>query len=40
VSGFANRFATVTDSFTGLSAEWSWESVEHVVNNRFAAFKA
>lgn len=40
VSGFANRFATVTDAATGLSAEWSWETVEHVVNNRFGAFKA
>lgn len=40
VSGYANRFATVTDSTTGLSAEWSWETVEHVVNSRFAAFRA
>jgi hypothetical protein len=40
VSGFANRFATVTDHTTGLSGEWSWETVEHVMNNRFAAFKA
>jgi len=40
VSGFANRFATVTDSTTGLSAEWSWETVDHVVHNRFGAFRA
>lgn len=40
VSGFGNRFATVTDSVTGLSAEWSWETVEHVVTDRFGAFKS
>lgn len=40
VSGFAERFATVTDRTTGLHAEWSWETVEHVVNNRFGAFKS
>lgn len=40
VSGFTQRFATVTDKATGLSAEWSWETVEHVVNNRFGAFKS
>lgn len=40
VSGFGNRFATVTDCATGLSAEWSWETVDHVVSNRFGAFKA
>lgn len=40
VSGYGNRFATVTDSTTGLSAEWSWETVDHVVHNRFGAFRA
>lgn len=31
VSGVYNRFATVTQLKTRLSAEWSWEAVERVV---------
>lgn len=40
VMGYGNRFATVADLESGLYAEWSWETVEHVVNNRFGAFKS
>lgn len=39
VSGASKPFATVTDTATGLSAEWSWEAVERIVNRggRFQA---
>lgn len=40
VTGFGSRFATVSDTLTGLSAEWSWETVERVMSNRFGAFKS
>lgn len=40
VSGYRNRFATVTDKATGLSAEWTWEAVAHIMANRFGAFKS
>jgi hypothetical protein len=39
ISGFSNRFATVTDRETGLSAEWSWEAVRIVLANG-GAFKS
>lgn len=40
VGGYTKRFATVTERDSGLSAEWSWETVDHVMANRFGAFKA
>lgn len=40
VSGAMNRFATVTDLTTGLSAEWSWETVGHIIANKGGAFKS
>ena len=33
ISGWAHDFAMVTDLETGLSAEWSWEAVQRVVDN-------
>lgn len=39
VSGIRKPFATVTQLGTGLSAEWSWEAVERVVN-RDGKFKS
>lgn len=39
ITGYANRFATVTDTATRLSAQWSWEAVERVVANG-GAFKS
>lgn len=31
LSGIRNQFATVTQSRTGLKAEWSWEAVRNVI---------
>lgn len=39
VSGVNKQFATVTQLKTGLSAEWSWEAVERIVN-RDGKFKS
>lgn len=33
ITGTHRRFAVVTDLTTRLSAEWSWESAERVVQN-------
>lgn len=33
ITGYKNDFATVTDLATGLSAEWSWEAAQRIVNN-------
>lgn len=33
ISGIRNDYATVTDSTTGLSAEWAWVTVERIVRN-------
>ena len=33
ISGFSNRFATVTDRETGYSAEYTWEAVRLVLQN-------
>lgn len=32
ITGINKPFATVTQLATGLSAEWSWEAVERIVN--------
>lgn len=40
VSGYHNDFATVTDMTTGLSCEWAWQTVAHIVKNRKGAFKS
>jgi hypothetical protein len=32
VGGVNNRFATVTQLKSGLSAEWSWDAVERVIS--------
>lgn len=33
VGGATRDFAIVTDKTTRLSAEWSWEAVQRVINN-------
>lgn len=33
ISGFSNRFATVTDRETGVTLEYSWEAVRTVLSN-------
>ena len=38
LSGAMNDFATVTDRTTGLSAEWSWETVKRVIDHREGRF--
>lgn len=40
ITGYGLDFAKVTDRATGLSAEWSWETVLHVVTNRNGAFRS
>jgi Zn finger protein HypA/HybF involved in hydrogenase expression len=41
ISGVKNNFATVTDLASGMSAEWSWQAVDHVVSGggRFTSSK-
>lgn len=31
ISGYADRFATVTETKTGATAEYSWEAVRYVM---------
>lgn len=33
ISGYSNRFATVTELKTGYSAEYAWEAVRHVMQD-------
>ena len=40
VSGVALSFARVTQIGSGLSAEWSWATVEHVVRTKGGAFES
>ena len=40
VSGTRHEFATVTQVKTGLSAEWSWPSVAHVLAHKNGAFQS
>lgn len=40
ITGYGNRFATVTDKATRLSAQWSWEAVERVVASGGGAFES
>lgn len=40
VSGTVKPFATVTDTTTGLSAQWSWHAVRHVLLSAEGAFKS
>lgn len=40
VTGHGKPFATVTDVSTGLSAQWSWESVERVMMYQFGRFNS
>jgi hypothetical protein len=40
IGGWRCDFATVTQWPAGLSAEFAWQTVEHVVNNREGKFNA
>lgn len=40
ITGAMNDFATVRDLGTGLSAEWSWETVERIVTQKGGAFRS
>ena len=40
ISGYYNDFARVADRITGLSCEWSWETVAHIVRNCDGRFKS
>lgn len=40
ISGAKLDFAVVTDMTTGLSAEWAWPTVEHIVTNRGGEFQS
>lgn len=40
VSGYKNDFATITQIKSGLSAEWSWQTVEHIIKNKGGQFKS
>lgn len=33
ISGYSNRFATVTELKTGYSAEYSWEAIRYVMQD-------
>lgn len=33
ISGYANKFATVTEHKTGYSAEYSWQAVRYVMQD-------
>lgn len=39
VRGFGKPFALVTDTLTGLSAEWSWQAVR-LIMSKGGAFKS
>lgn len=40
VSGVQNQFANVTQLGTGLSCEFAWETVEHIINHRSGHFES
>ena len=40
IHGVNNDFATVSQLPNGLSAEWAWATVEHVITNNNGAFNA
>lgn len=40
VSGAQLRFARVTQLESGLGAEWAWETVAHIVNNKEGRFRS
>jgi len=40
IGGAQNKFATVTDLDSGLSAEWAWLTVLHVINFSNGAFRS
>lgn len=39
VAGWQKPFAKVFDLATGLSAEWAWATVDHIVTNREGRFQ-
>jgi hypothetical protein len=38
IAGYRFGFAIVTDLTNGLSAEWAWPTVAHIVANKSGAF--
>lgn len=40
ISGYRNRFATVTDMTTRLSCEFAWETVERILTLKNGAFQS
>ncbi len=40
VNGYNRDFATVTCKSSGLSAEWSWQTVALIIGSRNGAFKS
>lgn len=40
ISGYNNPFATVSLASNGLSCEFAWETVDHIVSNRKGRFSS
>jgi hypothetical protein len=40
ITGYLNPYATVTDLRTGLSCQWAWETVHHILCNRDGRFQS
>lgn len=40
IVGAASEYATIRDVRTGLSAQWSWDSVAFVLHHRDGAFSS
>ena len=40
VSGYMNDYATVTDATTGMSCEFAWPTVRHILRNKNGEFKS
>ncbi len=40
IGGYNKKFASVTDLDSGLSAEWAWLTVLHIINFSDGAFRS
>ena len=40
IGGILRDFATVSQKATGLSAQWSWEAVMHIITNKEGKFQS
>lgn len=40
ILGFRNRFGTVAQVPRGLSHEWSWDAIAHIVKNKGGRFRS